>query len=104
LWFDFPIQPDINYSLRLYFQSDIYINYESYNNPEVDQLFQEGAPIVDPEERLAFHAPLLPILYKDAPLGWIAEPYYLIAMSDKLSGYGWYSTQHYRVYDMALAE
>ena len=33
-------------------------------------------------------------------LGWIAEPYYLSAMSDKLGGWGWDTSQYYRVAEM----
>jgi peptide/nickel transport system substrate-binding protein len=102
LWLDFPIQPDINYSLRLYFQSTSVINYESYSNSQVDRIFLRGAPIVNAKKRLAFHKRVEPILYRDAPLAWILEPMYLIGMSAKLRGYGWYTTQNYKIQTMSL--
>ena len=38
----------------------------------------------------------------DATLGWVCEPAFTIALSSRVSGWGWYTTQYYRVYDLSL--
>ena len=35
-------------------------------------------------------------------LGWIAEPFYVNAMSDHLEGWKWFTTQYYKVSEMKL--
>ena len=38
LWIDFPIQPDPNYSLRLLYFTGNAVNYQNYQDPEVDRI------------------------------------------------------------------
>jgi peptide/nickel transport system substrate-binding protein len=104
LWIDFPIQPDPNYSLGLIYGSGNAVNYQNYRNPEVDRILAEGATIVDSAQRNAFHAPAEEQISKDAALGWIAEPYYVNAMSAKVSGWKWFTTQYYKVSEMNIAD
>lgn len=104
LWIDFPIQPDPNYSLGLIYGGGNAVNYQNYQNDEVDRILKEGATIVDTAERNKFHAPAEQQISKDAAIGWIAEPYYVNAMTDKLSGWKWFTTQYYKVAEMKLAD
>jgi peptide/nickel transport system substrate-binding protein len=104
LWIDFPIQPDPNYSLGLIYGGGNAVNYQNYKNDEVDRILKEGATIVDTAERNKFHAPAEQQINKDAAIGWIAEPYYVNAMTDKLSGWKWFTTQYYKVAEMKLAD
>jgi len=53
------------------------------------------------QQRISCNQPAEQIIENDAPLGWIAEPDYLIALSDKLAGWGWYTTQYYHVSSMS---
>ncbi len=104
LWIDFPIQPDPNYSLGLIYGANNAVNYQRYENSEVDRILKEGASIVDSAERNKFHAPAEEIISKDAPIGWIAEPYYVNAMRDKVSGWKWFTTQYYKVAEMKVGD
>jgi peptide/nickel transport system substrate-binding protein len=101
LWLDFPIEPDPNYGLTLLYETDMAVNYQNYSNPEVDALLKEGRGIVDQDERFAFHEELQRIVHEDAPLAWITEPYFLIGIANDLQGWGWYTTQYYRVSEMS---
>jgi len=104
LWIDFPIQPDPNYSLRLFYLTGNAVNYQNYSDPEVDRILQEGASIVDTAKRNAFHQPAEERINESATLGWIAEPFYVNAMSDKLEGWKWFTTQYYKVSEMRLRD
>ena len=102
LWIDFPIQPDPNYSLRLLYLTGNAVNYQNYHDPEVDRILQEGASIVDTAQRNTAHKPAQERIHDSATLGWIAEPFYMNAMSDKLEGWKWFTTQYYKVSEMKL--
>lgn len=104
LWVDFPIQPDPNYSLGLMYGSGNAVNYQRYSNSEVDRILKEGTSIVDSAQRNAFHVPAEEQISKDATIGWIAEPYYVNAMTAKVSGWKWFTTQYYKVSEMQIAD
>jgi len=101
LWLDFPIEPDPNYGLTLLYETGEAVNYQNYSNPDVDALLTEGRGIVDLDERLAFHEELQQIVHDDAPIAWITEPYFLIGIASDLQGWGWYTTQYYRISEMS---
>ncbi len=102
LWIDFPIQPDPNYSISLIYRTKNVVNYENYSSAEVDKILDEGSVTVDTTKRNAMHAPAEDIISKDAALGWIAETFYMNAMSDKLTGWKWFTTQYYKVAEMSF--
>ncbi len=104
LWIDFPIQPDPNYSLRLFYLTGNAVNYQNYSDPEVDRILHEGASIIDTAKRNAFHKPAEERINEAATLGWIAEPFYVNAMSDKLEGWKWFTTQYDKVAEMRLRD
>src|ERR1700751_2831407 len=93
LWIDYPIQPDPNYSLRLFYLTGNAVNYQNYSDKEVDRWLQEGTSIADSAQRNTFHRPIEESIHEAATLGWIAEPSYVNAMSANLSGWKWYTTQ-----------
>ncbi len=100
LWLDFPIQPDLNYSMRLFYLTGNAVNYQNYSNPQVDKILEDCVSLSG-QQRISCNQPAEQIIENDAPLGWIAEPDYLIALSDKLAGWGWYTTQYYHVSSMS---
>lgn len=102
LWIDFPIQPDINYDLTLANKTGAAVNYQLYSNPKVDAILQKCLSVVG-AQRIPCNQAAAKIISDTASLGWIAEPYYLSAMSDKLAGWGWYTTQYYRVATLKYA-
>src|SRR5690606_15738549 len=49
---EFPVQPDINYALRLAYYTDNAINFQNYSSKEADRIIDEGTSVVDPQERI----------------------------------------------------
>lgn len=96
-WLDFPIQPDPNYSLRLLYDSESAINYQNYDNKNVDDLIQEGNELTEQTDRNEFSEQIQQIVSEEAALGWITEPFYLMGLRDNIENWGWYTTQHYLV-------
>ncbi len=104
LWIDFPIQPDPNYSLGLIYGGGNAVNYQNYQSADVDRILKDGTIVVDTAERNKVHEAAQQQISKDAAIGWIAEPYYVNAMTEKLSGWKWFTTQYYKVAEMTLAD
>lgn len=102
LWIDFPIQPDPNYASSLIYESTGAINYQGYGNPKTDELLLAGRTVVDPEERIAAHQEVQRVINADAPLGWIAEQFYGVGLSEGVKGFRWYTTQNYQVRDWSF--
>jgi len=99
IWIDFPIQPDINYDLTLANKSGAAVNYQTYVNKQVDTILQKCLTSLG-AKRIPCNQAAAKIISDTSSLGWIAEPYYLSAMSDKLAGWGWDTCQYYRVADL----
>ncbi|MGD9536351.1 MAG: ABC transporter substrate-binding protein [Alphaproteobacteria bacterium] len=99
LWVDFPIQPDPNYASTLIYESGGAINYQNYANPKTDELLLAGRTVVNMEERIAAHQEVQRVINADAPLGWIAEQFYGVGLSNAVKGYRWYTCQYYQVRD-----
>lgn len=103
LWLDFPIQPDLNYSMRLFYLTGNAVNYQNYSNPQIDKILQDCVSLSG-QDRINCNQSAEQIIENDATLGWIAEPDYLIGLSDKLAGWGWYTTQYYHVASMSYTK
>lgn len=99
LWLDFPIQPDPNYSMRLFYLTGNAVNYQNYSNKKVDSILTKCVSTIG-KARLACNEKAEPIIEKAATIGWIAEPYYLMGIASNLGGWGWYTTQYYHVASM----
>jgi peptide/nickel transport system substrate-binding protein len=65
-------------------------------------LLEEGASIVDSDQRNSFHRGAEERIHEAATLGWIAEPSYVNAMSADLSGWKWFTAQYYKVSGMSF--
>ena len=100
IWIDFPIQPDINYDLTLANKSKAAVNYQTYFNADVDRILLKCLSVVG-AKRIPCNQEAAKIISDTASLGWIAEPYYLSAMSDKIAGFGWDTAQYYRVAELS---
>lgn len=57
-----PVQPDINFGTRLYFEPGGSNNFGQYESEEVMAMMKEGATILDYSERIAYHEALQKIL------------------------------------------
>ena len=104
LWTDMPIQPDINYALKLVWPTGALVNYHNFSDPKVDQTLKDGEGVVDPAARIAAHAGIQEHIHDQAPLGWIGEHYFAVGLSRKVSGFRWYTTQYYHVSEMSIAD
>lgn len=104
LWTDMPIQPDINYALKLVWPTGALVNYHNFSDPKVDQTLKDGEGVVDPEARIKAHAGIQEYIHDLAPLGWIGEHYFAVGLSRKVSGFRWYTTQYYHVNEMTISE
>ncbi|MBT7291501.1 MAG: hypothetical protein HN838_03135, partial [Rhodospirillaceae bacterium] len=104
LWTDMPIQPDINYALKLVWPTGALVNYHNFSDPKVDQTLKDAEGVVDQAARIAAHAGIQEHIHDQAPLGWIGEHYYAVGLSRKISGFRWYTTQYYHVSEMTIAE
>ncbi len=104
LWTDMPIQPDINYALKLVWPTNALVNYHNFSDPLVDQVLQDGQGVVDAEARIAAHAGIQEHIHDQAPLGWIGEHYFAVGLSRKVSNFRWYTTQYYHVAEMSIAD
>jgi peptide/nickel transport system substrate-binding protein len=60
-----PVQPDINFGCRLYFEPGGSNNFGNYWNEEVLNLMVEGSGILDSNERIAFHERIQQIITDD---------------------------------------
>lgn len=99
LWLDFPIQPDPNYSMRLFYLTGNAVNYQNYSDPKVDSILQKCVSFSG-AARIKCNQPAETIIHNSATIGWITEPDYLSAISANLGGWGWYTTQYYHVSSM----
>ena len=104
IWTDMPIQPDINYALKLVWPTNALVNYHNFADSKVDQVLKDGEGVVDPDARIAAHAGIQEHIHDLAPLGWIGEHYFAVGLSRKVGGFRWYTTQYYHVSEMSLAD
>lgn len=100
-YLDSPWTPDPGYSTFLYFNSESYVNYSNYNNPDIDRLIKEGLATLDDNERLAKYKDVQKILMDEAPWGFIAYPKYTIARKADLKGFTYYSSNNLRFQDFS---
>ncbi|MEE8171807.1 MAG: hypothetical protein V3T62_02640, partial [Alphaproteobacteria bacterium] len=104
IWTDMPIQPDINYALKLVWPTGALVNYHNFSDAKVDQTLKDGEGVVEPDARIAAHEGIQEYIHDLAPLGWIGEHYFAVGLSRKVSGFRWYTTQYYHVNEMSIAE
>lgn len=104
IWTDMPIQPDINYALKLVWPTGALVNYHNFSDPKVDQVLKDGEGVVDPEARIAAHAGIQEHIHDLAGVGWIGEHYFAVGLSRKVGNFRWYTTQYYHVAEMSIAD
>ena len=76
--------PDTSENL---WKSDADRNYVQYQNPEVDQLFEEGKRVFDIEERAKVYQRIHQILYEDQPYTWLYFRNAYYGFNKELRGY-----------------
>jgi peptide/nickel transport system substrate-binding protein len=103
LWLDAAFFPETQVVSQLLFYPGLgdFQNY-GQTHPAYVKRIDAGSPIVGATKRLAYFGPVQSTLYRDASLGWIAEPYFLGALSSRVAGYGLDCFPFYEVYRMSL--
>jgi len=80
--------PEDNF--RRSYRSDGSLNYHGYKNPQVDELIDKGAIIIDQKERLRIYKELQKRIWEDYPAIFTAEEQWFITRRDTLHGYDFY--------------
>lgn len=81
-----PVQPDINFGVRLYFEPGGSNNFGKYDNDEVMAMMKEGAGILDYNERIAYHEGLQKILVDEVCSIPVVSTNLQIAKRDNIGG------------------
>lgn len=81
-----PVQPDINFGCRLYFEPGGSNNFGKYSNDEVMAMMIQGATILDSEERIEYHAELQKILTDEVCAIPVVSTNLQIAKRDNIQG------------------
>jgi peptide/nickel transport system substrate-binding protein len=103
-WVDAPFLPDPNFSLRVWYRTGIASDWENYSNPTVDSQIDACNLVVDWSKRLECHKPIQDAIHADAPHGWVASPYFIMAMRSDLAGWAWNPALTYSVYGMSVIQ
>jgi len=96
---DSPWCPDPGYSMKLYFDSESFVNYSNYSNSRVDELIAETASTADEQARLDMMAEAQRIVMDEAPWTFIAYPNYTMARKADLMGWTYYTSNNIRFQD-----
>ena len=102
LWTDMPIQPDINYALKLVWPTNALVNYHNFSDEKVDATLAKCESVVESAARIECHAGIQEHIHDLAPLGWIGEQYFAVGLSREVTGFRWYTTQYYHVHEMSI--
>lgn len=81
-----PVQPDINFGCRLYFEPGGSNNFGKYSNDTVMAMMLEGAQILDNDERIAYHEGLQKILVDEVCSVPVCSTNLQIAKRDNING------------------
>jgi peptide/nickel transport system substrate-binding protein len=77
-------------NLRRSYCSDGSLNFFGYKNPQLDELIDKGAIIIDQKERLGIYKEIQKRVWEDYPAIFTAEEQWFITRRDTLHGYDFY--------------
>jgi ABC-type transport system substrate-binding protein len=81
---------DPGYMGSFHYRSNAILNWMAYNNPEVDRLFDQMSLLWKPEDREQkgqLTQEVQKLIIADAPVLYLAEPNFNLAMRDDIEGY-----------------
>ncbi len=81
-----PVQPDVNYSLTIFYKPFAPLNFGNYENQQVLEWMNEGATIIDLQERNQFHQKIQKALVEDPPVIPVIETNLQVALRDNIHG------------------
>lgn len=79
-------------------------NRSFYENPEVDELLDEGRRETDPAAREAIYAEVAQLLTDDAPMAFLLHTEYLTGISDNVQGFDIGTDGIYQLRDVTINE
>jgi peptide/nickel transport system substrate-binding protein len=98
-WIDDP-----DYTLSLILQCDVFGNYVDYCNKEVDRIIADGWAESDAAKRKEMFDRAQRLIIEDAPLAFLAQPDFRVAMRDDVGGYVHYLNEIPRYYDFSFTQ
>ena len=92
LWRESPYVSDPFYALNMWYQSGPIhggtgrVNFSGYSNPQVDKLLADGKSLFG-KERFENYYEVQRLVLEDAPIGFVVQDNYLVAINDKIEGW-----------------
>ena len=77
-------------NLRRSYRSDGSLNFFGYKNPQLDELIDKGAIIIEQKERMGIYKEIQKRVWEDYPALFSAEEQWFITRRDTLHGYDFY--------------
>jgi len=93
LWRESPYVSDPFYALNMWYQSGPihggtgWTNFSDYSNPQVDKMLADGKSLFDKKERFEHYYELQRLILEEAPIGFVVQDNYLVAINDKIEGW-----------------
>ena len=109
--YNFPSFPDAHAILNTSFNGALTgynggYNWGQYSNPDVDALLNAAASSSDPQERVRLYQEAQEMIGADHVVITVSNPGFVLAMSDKVTGYVYNVAHHqtFNIMDMGLSE
>ncbi|WP_261817682.1 ABC transporter substrate-binding protein [Vibrio gallicus] len=75
-----------DWSMRPLFQTGAEINFTSYSNPKLDQLFEQGQITLDKQQKTDIYQQIQHTVWEDAAAVWLTTPNQLFAKAKDVKG------------------
>lgn len=98
-WIDDP-----DYELSLTLQCGVFGNYTDYCNKDVDQIINDGWTERDAAKRKTMFEQAQRTIVEEAPMVFLAQPDFKLAMREHVQGYVHYINEIPRYYDLSIAK
>lgn len=94
------LTPDIGYACYLWYRSDAFVNVMNYKSDRADSLIDDILSTLDEGERESAAKELQALIIEDSPALFLAQPHYVVARRDNLSGVTGYTSRTMRFADL----
>jgi peptide/nickel transport system substrate-binding protein len=83
----YPFAPDPNYDVGLMYDTKGFCNFGYFSSKKIDDMIKQGVSIVDEQERYAFHQKIQEEILAEAPVGFVVQEDYRMAMRSNITGW-----------------
>lgn len=83
----YPFAPDPNYDVGLMYDTNGFCNFGYFSSKKIDAMIKQGVSIVDEQERYAFHQEIQKEILAEAPVGFVVQEGYRMAMRENITGW-----------------